>query len=470
MSSFKTVFRHSSYLFGSKLFTRILYTVFVLYAAAVLGPAIFGALTFSLAMVDMVSSISDLGITRYGTRELIRKWDNRAIISGQIFAIQMLSSLILGAGGLLVLLIVRPDAPKMQLLLLAMVSVFFTGFISTTESSFAANQDFFFSALFTFIGRLVFIAIGFTALVSGMSVVFVMWGFLFGILVEASLRIVLQVKRITPFSFSYPVRDLYKMLVAALPFAINMVAGIVFLQINIIALGILKDDAAVGVYGVAFAIYMPIMWVPVILARTTFPVLAGKYKDDITAAKYQSWQWYRLIALVGMPVAILITFLAGPALSHYPGVYEESVTILKIIAWSVPLMLIAAIEINILQLIDQEKAGARAVTVAAIVNTSLCFILIPFFGVVGAAIALLVGAVAREVQVYHEVRKHFLKRHAAVLFLRPVVAGLAMGAVSLLLGWVNPWLASGLGFVTYIVVIFLLGGVSYSELKILLRK
>ncbi|HDY69834.1 MAG TPA: hypothetical protein ENH54_02745, partial [Actinobacteria bacterium] len=120
LTRFKTIVRYSSYLLGSRLLSRVLFTVFFIYAASLLGPELFGALSFTLVTVELLSSIGDLGITRYAARELVRHWDNKELLAGEVLFLQGLTSVIISLGGLLVILAWQPQYPKLQMLLLAM--------------------------------------------------------------------------------------------------------------------------------------------------------------------------------------------------------------------------------------------------------------------------------------------------------------------------------------------------------------
>jgi O-antigen/teichoic acid export membrane protein len=468
-ASFKAILRHSSYLFGSKLLSRLLYTVFLLFSAYRLGPSLFGALMFTLAVVELMSSVGDLGMTRYGARELVRHWDDRAVLSGEIFFFQTLTSLIFCLGGAAVVLIANPQSPKLQILLMGMFAIFMSGFVNTAESLFIASKNFFFSALLTFINRAVFILLGFVFLEMGYSVIAVMAGYIAGVALESALRTWVAWRRISALSFKFTFRQFWRMVLAVIPFMVGGTAAIVTIYVSVIVLGLLKDDATVGVYSAAFSLYVPLMWVPVILAKTLFPVMTERYIGDPDRARMLSWQWYRLLALAGIPLAIMVTLLAIPVLSYFPSGYAESSKILMILVWSVPFSLVAVVEINVLQITDRERIAARALILMALVTTVLCLVLIPFFGAVGAAVAVLSGTIIREAQLYYEVSMRFLERHAAVLFIKPAIGGIIMAAIALLLGRYNIWIATSLGLVAYLAVIFASGGVKPGELKALIR-
>ncbi|MCL4472652.1 MAG: flippase [Actinobacteria bacterium] len=469
MPGFKTVVRNTSYVFGSRLFSRLLYTVFVIYAASRLGPDAFGAFSFVLAIVELLSSIGDMGLTRYGARELIRYPGRKAELGGVILSLEVLTSVAFVAIGVIGVLLLVPASEKQDLLLLGMIPIFLSGFINTAESAFISSQNFFYSSLFNLLDRIVFVALGIAALLAGASVIVVMWCYVAGVVVEAVLRMGFVLKKITSFSFKFPRQQLKEMLIASLPFAIGAAASMIFLRVNIIALGLLEEYSAVGIFNVAYTLFVPFIWVPVTLARTTLPGFTEIYVRDPDAARMNSWQWYRLMAMLGIPGAMAISLMAGPALSHFSSAYAGSSTVLIILIWSLPMMLTTSVDFNVLQVVDKERLAARALVLVAVATAVLNFILIPPFGINGAAFATVGGTAVRQWLFYMAVRKHFLKKHTAVLFVRPIIGGLAMAAVALPLWRYNPWLATVAALMVYPVVIMLIGGVKPAELKALLR-
>ncbi len=465
MSSFRTVFRDSGYLLGFRMLSRILSMVFMLFAAARLTPATFGALSFALVTVELLCAIGDLGITRYGSRELVRRWDERSLLAGRIVALEVSTSAAFVVAGLALLLLLEPGYPKFPLVLVGLLVFLVYSLVNATEAVFIAARRFFFSALFTFSGRLVYVAVGVTVLAAGGSVVLVMWGFVAAVVLEATARMVFVALSITPFSFGFDPRSLWRMLLRTIPFAAAGAASILFLRANVLILELLGGDADVGVFNVAFTLYTPFLWSAMVFGVASFTGLTESLARDPEQARSTWWQWYRLMAIAGIPLALAVTFLAGPVLSYLPAGYEESARVLQLLAWSVPPLLLASIDYNILHASDRERSAALILGIAAAANAALNFLLVPRFGIAGSAAALTGATFLREALFYRDVRRHFFRRHMAVLFYRPLLAGGAMAAVAAAVNLVNPWLAVAAGFAAYGVVIVGTGAVRLAEIR-----
>ena len=456
MTGIKKVLLNSTYLISFRMLSRLLSTVFMLYAARKLSPDIFGVLSLTLVTVELLSALGDLGITKYGARELVRFWGERPSLTGQILSLQVITQAILTTAGFVTVIAFIPSSLKLQLLLLALACFFFYSLINTSESVFIASQKFFFSALLSFIGRLIYLVIGFAVLADRGSVVLVMWGFLASVIVETALRMAIAI-RITGISFRFSLKRLMVMMRVCIPFAVAGIASIISIRSCVFILEFLKGDASVGVFNAAYTLFTPFVWVPLILTSVTFPGLTATYNNDPDAARRSGWQWYRLMAIVGIPAAVAVSLLAGAVTNFFPSKYEEIKPIIIILMWSMPPALITAIDINILQVIDRQAAAARGLVLSAVGSILFSLALIPFLGGAGAAVAYLFMTVMRTAYIHYQVRLNFFDKTALILFARPLIAGAAMAVPGLILLIINSWLAMGLSLIVYTLFMIAMG-------------
>lgn len=455
---------------GFQILSRLLSAVFLIYAASTLEPDVFGVLSFVLVTVELLCTIGDLGITRFGARQLVRKWDSgREVLSAEILALQVLTSFAFAVAGLLLVYFSSISYPKMQLLMLGLLTFFLYSVINTTESLFIASQRLFYSAFFSFLGRLVYVGTGISLLASGHSVVYVMWAFLLGAFIEAGLRVILVTRRITSFSFKFPMSAVWRLLIMTLPFALAGIAGIVALRINVIILEFLRGDAEVGFYNVAFSLLTPMVLLQSVFNLSVFPSLVETYSRNLEDARRSVWRWYRLMALVGIPLSLVVSLLAKSVLDHFTTRYIASASILTILVWTFPISLIAGFDFSVLQVIDKERLAAVGPIISVVAVTALSFILVPLYGGIGAAAAVVIAFLIQEVYLHLKVKDNFTQKLALSLFLGPALGGAAMGLVALLAFAWNIWLVTALAMAAYAAVILLTGAVRPSEIKLLAR-
>ncbi|MBI5871143.1 MAG: flippase [Actinobacteria bacterium] len=418
----------------ARLFVRLVSVPFLIYVAASLGPSLFGVFTFVMATVEMVSSLSDFGLSRYGTRAMVREDMDQARFAGILLTLQLFTSIVLGAIGLVVVLFVDPASPKLEVLLLGLLAVAISAFIYTSETVFTAMKQFAASAIFTVAGRLIYLAAGFVALGMGWSVVAIMWAFVASMVLESAIRMVYVALRVTPFSFRFHWPDVKTIAIGTLPFAATAISSLVYFRADTIILEVLKGDTAVGIYGAAYSFFSFFMWFPIVLSRALLPSLTAGFRDDPEEARLTSWYWYRATGVAGVAIAFATTVLAAPVITTLMGdAYAESIPTLQILIWTIPPLMMVSMSFNSLTVCDREKTGANTSVMSAITIVALDFALIPFFGTLGAAAAMVITTTLWEAWMHWLLVKHLLAPRNAMVktFSMPFIGGALMAAAAI---------------------------------------
>ncbi len=447
------ILRHSGYLLLARLFARLASLPFLLYASATLGASLFGVFAFTLATIDMLSALGDFGLSRYGARTLVREAENRSRTAGIILALQLVASVILTAVALVILVALRPEPVRRDVLLLGLAAAFVSSFIFTTDTIFTAFKRFGASAFFAVAGRLVYLAAGFAALRLGYSVVAVTAAFLLGMVVESVLRMAFATLRLTSFSFRSSRAQMVAFARGTVPFAVGAIATMVYFRADTLIMEALRGDTDVGIYNAAYSFFSFFVWAPIVLSRTLLPGLTRRFAEEPEAAERINWFWYRLVGIAGVPVAFVVTMTAGPLFRLLmPTAYGNSVIALQILIWSIPPLVMVTVGFNALVVTDRERRATVTTVVTALVIVVMDFILIHFFGVKGAAAAMVIATTAWLVQVHWLLRRFILAAGHGLkgAFLLPVGGGLLMAGAALLASPLGLWLSLAAGLVIYI--------------------
>ena len=453
------VLKHSGYLLLAKLFVRLASVPFLIYVATTLGPSMFGVFAFVLATVEMVSSLGDFGLSRYGTRVMVREEKDHARFAGILLSMQLATSLLLAGLGVAVILLISPESPKLQVLLLGLVAVILSAFTYTTETIFTATSRFSMSALLTVAGRVIYLAAGFTVLGLGLSVVAVMWVFVGSIAIESLIRMVYTATRVTGFSFSFTWDEVKHVARGTLPFAVTGIASLVYFRADTIILGIVRGDLDVGIYGAAYSFFSFFMWLPIVLCRAMLPNLTARFRDNPEEAESTSWYWYRAMGVAGVAIAFTMTVLARPIIGTLmPDTYSDSIIVLQILMWSIPTLMMVSVGFNSLTVCDREKTGANTSVITAALIVALDIALIPHFGPRGAAVAMVITTALWEFAIHLLLAKHVLApRHGLFsVFSMPVLGGGCMAIVALAVSGYGPFATLTAGLAAYGAVVMML--------------
>lgn len=177
-----------------------------------------------------------------------------------------------------------------------------------------------------------------------------------------------------------------------MPLLLSSMAVILYMKIDTSMVLYLSGAKDAGTYAAATRLCeaLFILSNPVIIA--TFQRLLLLYKDD--QKEYHSYMSKVFMFLAGMGIVIAaVTFLAAGLIIHivYGSQYIAAVSILQIYALSTPIIFIGDLFSRWLVITDNLQMSLQRHLAGLVVNIGLSFVLIPYMGPKGAAIASVAG-------------------------------------------------------------------------------
>jgi O-antigen/teichoic acid export membrane protein len=174
----------------------------------------------------------------------------------------------------------------------------------------------------------------------------------------------------------------------SIPLFFVSIGFLIATEVDTVMLGLLSSDAEVGTYAVAKQITIKLPHISLAMAMGTMPVFAKLNDGNKEELKKLFYKLLRTNALIFGIIALAIVFLSWFFVPLIFGVqYSASVLPLQILT---VYLLSFSFSVFLSSFLDyQGLAKKRAVnlSVSAILNIVLNFILIPEYGAVGAAIA-----------------------------------------------------------------------------------
>ncbi len=162
-------------------------------------------------------------------------------------------------------------------------------------------------------------------------------------------------------------------------------------RVDFLMLQLLLGDrglAAVGYYGTAYQVTGVLERIPLFVMTTLFPVMSRLAAEDPAALVSLYHRSIRKFALIAVPMVAGVMLAAPWAVELLGGAeFAPAVAPLRILIWSTGLLYPAIVAGNVLIALGQSGQSLRAWAVATPVNILLNLILIPLFGVSGAALA-----------------------------------------------------------------------------------
>lgn len=189
---------------------------------------------------------------------------------------------------------------------------------------------------------------------------------------------------------SFALRRWVPLLSESAVFAAATALGAVYFQLVVIAMSLIADGQAVGIFSLAFRILSVVNGIPLLLIGSAFPILLRAARDDRNRLRYAIQRllegnlllggWFSLLVITTAPFAVRV--MGG-------GGYAGSAVVLRILGAGVPATFLAAVFAFALLALGMYRSLIAINAGMVVLAVALCGTLIPSHGAHGAAISTL---------------------------------------------------------------------------------
>ena len=174
----------------------------------------------------------------------------------------------------------------------------------------------------------------------------------------------------------------------ALPLALALAMNVLYLRLLLIMVSLMESETRTGLYATAFRVFEMLIALPTLVLAVALPVLAVAGSEDRVRLRYGVQRLTEVALVVALGLSIAVVGFAAPAIQLLGGdEYDGAVPILRVQAWAlVPLFLGQVFALSLLALRRQRQI-ALANVVAVITVLVLGLALIPTAHGRGAALA-----------------------------------------------------------------------------------
>ena len=254
------------------------------------------------------------------------------------------------------------------------------------------------------------------------------------------------------------IREWRRMVRRILPYSAAVVLAVIYFQIAQVMVSLLSSPTQTGYFGVSFRVLAAFTLLPPLLVSTSLPVLARAARDDTERFSYASGKLAETMLLAGCGVALALFLGAGFAIRVVAGPgFGPSIGVLRILSLALLGTFVIAARGYALLSLDRLHAMLVSTAITLSVVAGVGVPLISAHGAKGAAIAMVAAeltlAVCYEVSLS---RNRPELRLAPGFVLRAAAATVVAGAITLAVG-ISPLASALLGSAIYVVALLTLG-------------
>jgi O-antigen/teichoic acid export membrane protein len=240
---------------------------------------------------------------------------------------------------------------------------------------------------------------------------------------------------------------------------------VIYMNFGTIALGFMKNENAVGIYGAAAKLTFFIYALSDLFVAATFPVVSRLYHES--KEKLGEFMRYclKITVLLGLPVAIGGTILGPKIIALVYGVsYVQSGGVFQILSWFAAINLTSFVLSYSLVACDRQHTYMKVMVAGVIANVVFNIIAIPMAGYYASAAALVITESVTLLLSSLLVRR-FVKLPSLGSYTRLVAAVFVMAGTLLLLQKLNVVALAVISVGAYFGASVVFGGITRSDIN-----
>jgi O-antigen/teichoic acid export membrane protein len=356
-----------------------------IYLARVLGSEGFGQYAFVLAIYSYFALLANPGFETVGTREVAKGSYSIKVIFGSIFALRILFSILSFIVLLLCALLLHFENTVRVLLLTQGLNLLLTPLL--IQFVFRGLTEMKYISLARILQSSSFLLLAFFFVRSQDDILHLPYLLLISTIASLLPLIILYRKRFGGYSIETSAKVRKAVLHSSVIFGASGFMILIYYNLDSVMLGILRSKSEVGIYSAAYKIVLFILGFQTLFSQSLLPVLSqfvGAGKDR----KVLLERSFALILWLSTPVLLVGFFYSTQiCVAVYGKGYSDSSEALRILCFVIFLIFNECITSVFLVAEGKMREHLTSVTIGAIMNFIMNLLLIPRYGVLGAAAA-----------------------------------------------------------------------------------
>lgn len=470
MRTSQRIFKNTVVLLISSFLAQLLNFLVIVYLARVLAPEGFGKISFAMAFVSYFSLLSDLGLTLLGTRTVARERDRVNEYLGLILSMRLVLAIV--SYGLLSLTVVLLEHQQQTRYLIFLYGFGIVANALLLDWAYQGVEEMEYISVGRVLSAGLYVSLVFFFIRGARAILYLPCIQVAANLVSALLFLYVFIKRHGKPKLENLVKRWKPLFFEALPLGVTLIMGKLISNSGMVLLGFLRSDAEVGYYSASYKIILPLIRVGSIFFNAVFPVISKYYITSHKSLQRLQSISARLITIIAIPMVISGILLARPIMIVFYGdTYIEGVVAFKLLIWVVALTYVNSIYGRGMMACNRQKEFMKIVLVQAAVNIGMNCVLVPFFGIIGAAISN-ISAEFLGFFFYYRGFNKVVRLPIHDKLLRPLIASAPMAALILYINYIelaediSLMISVASGFVVYILTLMLIKGITKNDLRL----
>lgn len=386
--------KNTSWMMAEQLL-RIIAGLFVgIWVARYLGPEQFGIFSYAIAFTAIFAGIAKLGLDGVVVRELVNHPDKGDAYLGTAFWLKIVGAVIVMGCMALIIPFTSNDSTTNLFIFIIAAGLIFQSF-EVVEFYFQSQV----MAKIISICKVTQLAISscvkvYLVLTQADLIWFVLVTLFDSLSLAFSYFIAYKIRENLIFFKTFQINIAIELLKSSWPLIFSSIVVMIYMRSDQIMIKHMIGEYEVGIYSAAVRLSEAFYFIPVLLSASLFPALLNAKKQSEEQYRQRLQRLYTFMVWCAISIALPITFIGNwIVLILFGQDYQEAGEVLIIHIWASIFVFLGVASGKWLLAENLALIAFSRTLVGAIINVILNFILIPKYGVSGAAFATLVSQI-----------------------------------------------------------------------------
>lgn len=418
--TFKKYFKNTSWLFTEKILRILISFVVTVLVVRYLGPEQFGLLSYAISFYGLFSTISILGLENISIRELVKYPGRRDDILGSAFLLRLIGGIVTIILIALTLFISGEPTEISILILIISTSAIFQSF-SVIDYYFRAEVKAKYSvyvmmASVLFTSSLKILLIILEAPLIYFAIVLSVEFFA----MAAGFLLVYKHNKLKIINWNFRKETAMNLLKDSWPLILSGLVIAIYTKIDQVMIKNMLDSKELGYYAVAVRLSEAWYFIPIALTNSLFPAIVNAKKLSSKFYFNRMQKLYDILAWMAITIAVPVSIFSGDIINIIFGnEFQSAAPVLTIYIWAGVAVFLGVASSQYLIAENFTKLSFFRTLIGMVFNVILNLVLIPKYGIIGAAYATLISysVAVFSIILFPKARKQFSMMMKSILLI-----------------------------------------------------
>ena len=389
---FQMYFHNTKWLFIAQFYRFIVGFLVGVWVARYFGPTKLGIFSYVLAFTSIFAGIAKLGLDGIVVRDLVNEPEKKDIYLGTAFRLKIIGALlVLGLIAIAVQFTSNSAVTNLYIFIIAsglifqsfeVIDFYFQSKVLSKFVSISQMAQIFLSSLL----KIYFI------LVRAGLIWFVIVSSFDQVALAVSLLFAYRYQKLPKFFKYFDLETAKKLLKNSWPYILSTISISIYMGIDKVMIKSMIGNRELGLYSAGIKFATVWYFVPMLITNSLFPAIINAKNLSVKLYNDRLSRLYTLMMWMSIGIALSVTFLGHQIITFFYGIkYIGAAGVLEIYIWTNVFVFLGVASGKYLLAENYVKILLYTTFAGMISNVILNIILIPKYGIYGAAVAALIS-------------------------------------------------------------------------------